>query len=337
VNTLMKVGVIGPGFIGNTHLQAYQKIENLQIAAIAGGKEASGRKLAETYHCAYFPSAEEMLSQADIDMVDICLPTYLHEKYVMMAIAAGKHVLCEKPLALDVSAVDRMIAAAKQAGVKFMSAQVLRFWPEYVKFKQLLDDGVFGQMEIVTTRRLAQPANWAAWFKDPAKSGGTLYDLMQHDIDFLRYTLGSVEKVYAVGTQDEAGAWDHVVTTLSFHNGVKASVEATHRMAEGFPFTMSLQAVGTKATLDFHYTAGVNLENMNKAQSSFHYYENGKGIIPVDISEGDPFVEELRYFTECILTNEEPSVVPLVQSREVMVILAGIQRSLETGEICTIQ
>jgi predicted dehydrogenase len=80
----MKVGVIGPGFIGSIHLQAYQKIENLQIAAIAGGNEASGRKMAETYHCDYFPSAEEMLSLADIDMVDICLPTYLHEKFVMM-------------------------------------------------------------------------------------------------------------------------------------------------------------------------------------------------------------------------------------------------------------
>jgi UDP-N-acetylglucosamine 3-dehydrogenase len=330
---MLKVGLIGPGFIGNIHLQSYEKIENLRVVAIAEGNEASGRKAAELFRCDYYPSAEDMLNQADIDMVDICVPTFLHEKYVLMAVAAGKHVLCEKPLALDVDSVDRMISAANQAGVKFMAAQALRFWPEYVKIKELADVGEFGRLEAVATSRLAQPSNWSSWFKDPEKSGGTLYDLLLHDIDFLRYMLGPINTVYAVGTQSENGAWEHILATLTFHNGVKASVEASHRMAEGFPFTMSFRAVGTKATVDFHYTAGHNLESKDEAQSRFQYYENGKGLVPVHIPKGDAYEEELRYFADCIMSDSEPVRVPLEQSREVLAIMAVIQRSLENGAV----
>jgi UDP-N-acetylglucosamine 3-dehydrogenase len=333
VKAMLKVGLIGPGFIGNIHLQSYEQIKNLRVVAIAEGNEVSGRKAAELFHCDYYPSAEDMLNRADIDMVDICVPTFLHEKFVLMAAAAGKHVLCEKPLALHVDTVDRMISAARRAGVKFMAAQTLRFWPEYVKIKQLMDEGVFGRLEAVATSRLAQPSNWSQWFKDPAKSGGTLYDLLLHDIDYLRYALGPINSVYAVGTQSEIGAWEHIIASLTFQNGVKASVEAAHRMAEGFPFTMTFRAVGTKATVDFHFTAGHNLENKDQANSRFDYYENGKGLIPVHVPQGDAYVEELRYFADCILSDREPLMVPLEQSREVLAVMAVIQRSLENGVV----
>jgi UDP-N-acetylglucosamine 3-dehydrogenase len=330
---MLKVGLIGPGFIGQIHLQAYEKIENMRVVAISEGNEEAGKQTAERFGCAYYRSAEDMLNHADLDIVDICTPTFLHEKYVLMAAAAGKHVLCEKPLALDVDAADRMIAAAKRANVKLMAAQTQRFWPEYVTIKQLMEEGQFGQLETVATNRLAQSSNWSSWFKDPAKSGGTLYDLLLHDIDFLRYALGPIDTVYAIGTQSEAGAWEHIMASLRFRNGVKAHAEASHRMAEGFPFTMSYRAVGTKATADFYYTAGHNLENINEAQSRFHYYVNGKGLVPVHVPQGDAYEEELRYFGGCILSDSEPDRVPPEQSREVLAILAAIQRSLETGAV----
>jgi UDP-N-acetylglucosamine 3-dehydrogenase len=96
---------------------------------------------------------------------------------------------------------------------------------------------------------------------------------------------------------------------------------------------MSFRAVGTKATADFYYTAGHNLENIKEAQSRFHYYVNGKGLVPVHVPQGDAYEEELRYFGGCILSDSEPDRVPPEQSREVLAILAAIQRSLETGAV----
>jgi UDP-N-acetylglucosamine 3-dehydrogenase len=330
---MVNVGIIGRGFMAQMHLDALKQIENVNIVAISSRDEEKGRELAGKYNCDFHNSVDSMLARHDIDVIDICTPTHLHEEFAVRAANAGKHILCEKPFTLSIESADRIIQAAQKANVKLMVAQVLRFWPEYVKIKEMYDNGELGNIRTVYANRLAQFPSWSDWFKDPSKSGGALFDLHLHDIDYLRHLLGPVENVYAVGTQSDTGCWDHVITSLTFKSGCKACVEGANIMSDGFPFSMSLRASGSESTIDFRFAAGHNLENMESSQSHLMHYNNGETPTPVKVKVKDPYLEELEYFIECIVNDRQPEVVTPEESKEVISLIAAIKKSLETGEV----
>ncbi len=128
---MVRVGLAGLGFMGGTHAQCHAALPNAELVAVVDVEPDRRERFAATYGAKPFASLEEMLSSVEVDMVDICMPTYLHRKAVEQVAAAGRQVLCEKPMALTVEDCDAMIAATKKAKVKFMIGQVLRFWPEY--------------------------------------------------------------------------------------------------------------------------------------------------------------------------------------------------------------
>jgi predicted dehydrogenase len=330
---MLKVGIIGAGFIGKKHANAYKTLNNLEIIGVSEVNEKAGRQYADEYNCAYFQDAESLVKREDIDIVDICLPTFLHEKYVIMAAEHGKHVLCEKPFTLTLESADRILEAVDKAKVTLMVAQVVRFWPEYVMIKQYYDSGKLGGIKMVYANRLAQHPNWSDWFKDVRKSGGGLFDLHLHDVDYMRYLLGPVESVYATGKQSENGAWNHVVTCMNFKSGSRACVEGAYEMTENYPFTTTLRAVGLEGTIDYNFSAGFNLENIGDAKSKFVYYKNGSNPEMLQVEQKDPYANEIEYFVNCIAERKKPKIILPAESREVLEIMLAIQKSLETGEI----
>lgn len=331
---MVNVAIIGTGFMAQTHADAYKQIDGVRLVAITAVNKEKGQKVADKYNCSYVEDINDLLGRDDIDVVDICTPTFTHEELVISAAEARKHILCEKPIALTLQSVDRMIAATEQAGVTFMVGQTLRFWPEYMKIKELYDNGTLGDVHIVYANRLAQHPTWGEWFRDVSKSGGGLFDLHLHDIDFMCYLFGNVKSVYAIGKQNELGAWNHVVTNLTFENGTKTAVESSYEMPEGFPFTMSLRASGDKGTVDFQMSAGVNLENLDESVSRFILFSNEEDeITPLKVEEIDPYVSELTYFIDCIKNGKKPEVVLPKDNREVLEVMLAIERSLETNQI----
>ena len=188
-------------------------------------------------------------------------------------------------------------------------------------------------MKVLYANRLAQHPNWSGWFRDAEKSGGGLFDLHLHDIDYVRYLLGPVESVYASGKQSENGAWNHVVSILNFKNGSKAFVEGAYEMTDGYPFTMTLRAVGSEGTLEFNFSAGFNLENVGGAKSGLAYYRKGGEPQIVKVDQKDPYTVEIEYFVKCVAENRQPAVVTPTESREVLGIILAIKKSLETGEV----
>ena len=130
---MLQVAMIGGGYIGDCHIAAYNAIDPslARLSAIIDANPQAGQKAAEKAGCRYFATLEEALAQCDIDVVDICVPTFLHERFVLQAARAGKHVLCEKPVTLTLESFDRMHGACKENNVKFMTGQVVRFVPEY--------------------------------------------------------------------------------------------------------------------------------------------------------------------------------------------------------------
>lgn len=330
---MLHVGIIGAGFMGRTHGNAYKNLADVRLAGIASRGQEKARKFAEEYQCTNYPQPEELIKNPSIDIIDICLPTHLHEQYVVLAAAHGKHVLCEKPFSLTLEVADRMIEATRKAGVKFMIAQVLRFWPEYIKIKELCDQGVPGKINAVYACRLAQFPNWGDWFQDVEKSGGALFDLHLHDIDYLCYLLGPVRSVYAVGKQDQNGAWNHVTSVLNFVNGAKAVAEGSNQMTAGYPFTMGLRAVGEQGTIEFSFKAGFNLEERASAANAVVLYKEGQAPEVLDVVQKDGYLHEIEYFVNCVKNDVQPAIVTPEESREVLQLVLALKTSLESGQV----
>ena len=222
---MVHVAIIGAGFMGKTHLTAYKAMNNAKVTAVCDLNETQGRALAEEAGCAWYADGDEMLRTARVDAVDICLPTFLHEQYALLAAKYKKHILCEKPVTLSLESLDRMLRAAEEAGVQFAVGQAVRFWPEYVKAKELYDSGALGTVKYARASRLSVHPAWSEWYRKPENSGGGLFDLHLHDIDYLCYIFGRVKQVYAVGRKNDVGCWNHVASSLTFENGVQATAE----------------------------------------------------------------------------------------------------------------
>lgn len=331
---MLKIAIIGSGFIGNTHAEACKKSVKLKLAAIVDKNTQAGRAAADKYDCKYYEDAQEMMDREDVDIVDICLPTFLHENYVTLAARKGKHVICEKPAALTLAAMERMMDAAESAGVKFMVAQVVRFWPEYVKIKEMYDQGEFGKLKMIYANRLGQHPNWTSWHRDPEKGGGALFDLHLHDIDFMVSMLGKVKSVYAVGWQTDTKCWNHIITNLVFESGEQAVIEGSYGMPEGYPFTTDFRLVGEEASIEYLMKAGLNLENIGAASRSLIHFDQHNQPQHVKVDTGaDPYQTELEYFSDCVENDRTVEKVSPASSREVIKVVLAIRRSLETNTV----
>ncbi|MDR1506792.1 MAG: Gfo/Idh/MocA family oxidoreductase [Treponema sp.] len=327
---MKKVAVIGSGYIGLMHAQAIKKSKRLALAAFVNRNIQNGKKAAKEFSVPFYADAEEMIKKENPDILDICLPSSLHEHFTLLGAAYKKHVICEKPFSLSSASCRRMSKACAGAGVKLMAAQVLRWFPEYQKIKELLPK--LGNLHGVYCNRLAQHPNWTTWHRDPAVSGGGLFDLHLHDIDFLYSVFGELDHVYAAGWKSPSGCWNQVMSTLVFKNGVKAVCEGCCEMTGAFPFSAALRAVGDNGTINYELSAGFNIENLGAASNKLTLFEKGKKPKAVPWKAQDGFKAELEAFAEAV---EKNTAVPISPDESIygIKILEAIERSLETGKV----
>ncbi len=224
----MRVGIVGSGFMGSTHAAGWAETA-ATIAGIVTQTPANGRPLAEQYGTQLYPDFETML--ADVDVVDICTPTHLHHSMALQAAAAGKHIICEKPLARTLAQGQEMIAACEQAGVKLLVAHVVRFFPEYAQARAVVERGDIGQPAVVRlTRGTFRPKKAEDnWFVDVEKSGGMMFDLMIHDFDYARWVAGEVESVFAknISSTRPNALVDYGLAILTHRSGAISHVEGS--------------------------------------------------------------------------------------------------------------
>lgn len=329
---MKNIGLVGLGFIGKTHLQAYNHIDNAQVTSICTKSSMNNLEISRENNIAIVAEYDDLLANHEIDIIDICLPTYLHEDYIIKALNAGKHVICEKPLTLKIKSAERILRAVQESNRKLFVGHVLRFWPEYELIKAYSENGLLGNIEMVHAQRLGQFPTWSNWFKQPDLSGGALFDLHIHDIDFSYYLLGEVDSVYSIGSQNEYGAWNHVMSTLTFKNKSMAFVEASQKMPSSYPFTMSFRAQSRENVLELNIRAGENIESIDESKNQLLFYSNEK-VSPVEIQSYDAFQKELAYFVNCIESDEVNNIIPLEQVLYTLKLLEAIQRSLEEKKI----
>jgi len=309
--TTLDICVVGYGLMGSIHAACWNMIEEVKIRAFTGRNVKKAEEVASSYGGRAYSTLEEALKNENIDIVDICTPTYTHKDFTVLAAERGKHILCEKPISLTLEHADEMTVAARRAGVKFMVAHCLRFFSEYAKTKELVDSGSIGDPIISRALRAGPLPTWGPWFSDQAKSGGVAIDLAIHDIDFLRWCFeDEVTRVYASVSRlvhKDVGIDDHALILIRFKKGGIAHVEANWAVPQQYPFTTTLEIAGTKGIifLDNHSTIPVKvIKDDSTHVVAPDTLPSVPGMpLPFPI---DPYYREILHFVECIKVDKEP-------------------------------
>lgn len=229
--------------MGKMHGNVYKVLENAELVGCVDRKPEKASVFAAEFDCTAYPSLADMIAAENLDAVDICLPTYLHKDAAIEAAAAGKHVLCEKPMALTLADADAMIEATNRAGVNFMIGHCIRFWPEYALLKQAVDDKRYGELLSLNLTRYGEFPFWSSdnWLADESLSGGGALDMHIHDTDFAHYVLGEPDSLVSFGSVDARGV-GQVFTTMSFGRTV-VHLEGGWNLPSKTPFRMAFRAI----------------------------------------------------------------------------------------------
>src|SRR5262245_16499397 len=200
---VLRVAVVGAGFMGGVHARAYARLAGVEVAAIVSRGAERGRALAAELGAAHLTDLAPVLDDPTVAIVDVCYPSHAHEALAVAALAAGKNVLVEKPLALSLAAAERILAAWRASGRMLMVGHVLRFWPEYVALAEVVASGRIGRPLAVNGYRLTSRPPDRDVFKSFELTGGAVVDLQIHDHDQLNIHLGQPRAVYCQGWRGE--------------------------------------------------------------------------------------------------------------------------------------
>lgn len=343
---MLHVGIIGLGFMGSTHLRAWTHARevagiNCKVIAVAdaSAERRSGRlrpltdninragDLSDDVPLAFDPTVVKgyedplaLLADDRVNAVSICTPTDTHVELCLAAMRAGKHVLLEKPVALTSRDAAKLVdAQAKHPGVIAMPAMCMRFWPAWSWLKARIDAGTFGAARSATFQRLGTRPQWSSFYASNEKTGGALFDLHIHDVDFLRWCFGDPTRVSSIGHVE--GDRVHHVTTQYF------GTRCPHLVAEGgwdhqqaFGFRMRYVVNFDRATADF---------DIGRSQQLLLSREGQAEVIELDPLQG--YEHEVMHFARCIAAKRRSEVVTLDDGLAVTKLLEAEETSVRTG------
>jgi predicted dehydrogenase len=301
-NTMSKtrIAILGAGFMGSTHGRAYATRDDVEIVSIyAQGLERAGG-LAEELGAVATTDLDQVLEDDSIDAIDICLPTPAHRATTEAALAAGKHVLLEKPLAMTVEDGLAIVEAADTSDRLLMIAHVLRFWPEYVALKAVIDTGELGKpVSGVAARRQPYPA-WLNLAGSAERTGGAIYDMLVHDFDALNWVLGTPNNVTAHGVWNpRSGGYDHAQVLIGYDGGT-GMAEGGMIQPESYPFTSRLEVLCEHGAVEYHFQAGGRSFEVGQPTNSLKVYRNDGDPEILAVEQTDAYVNETGYFIDCI-------------------------------------
>lgn len=330
----MRVGIVGSGFMGSIHAQAWSKLP-VTIAGITSLDRKSAEALAAQHNVPVYESFDELLNA--VDVVDICTPTYLHHAMALAAARQKKHVVCEKPLALNAADAREIVDTALQMGVKLLVGHVVRFFPEYAQAKSIVSQGQIGDVAVVRLTRCSfKPARGKpdSWFHDVSKSGGMMLDLMIHDFDYARWVAGEVVSVYArnIGNQFSDAAPDYALAILTHKNGAITHVEGGWAYPPPM-FRTGLEIAGSHGLIE-HPVA-------SSAPLGFYLHQTAESeasiAVPTSPLAEDPYTTQIRHFYDVLVGNNLEPRITAEDAFEAVCIAQAAIKSARIGKPVTIE
>jgi predicted dehydrogenase len=319
--------VIGFGHIGKTHARNILMSETMTLTAVVdnrpdalsavleGNIKISGIDPETLAGIRLYPSPEDCLKAETVDLAYICVHTPAHYEMAMKLLQHGAHVFVEKPFVLDINEGVSLIEEAKRCRRLLGVAHVVRFMPSYIRLKELFAHRTYGELQFISLSRFSGTPGWGDWVKWRTRygeSGGALFDLLVHDIDFLHYMLGVPDTVESVCFPGVLSLYDYVCAFWRYKGHEwRVKVEGGNTFPSPFPFEASYKAVFEKATVTWSSSNRLELKVIN---------DESVETVPL----GDPhegYLNEGLYFADCILHNREP-------------VACSAESSLETIRIC---
>lgn len=336
---MVRIGIVGLGFMGRIHFLASQRLTGAKVTAICSrdaakragdwrntrgnfGPEPGQVDLAGVKA---YAEIDELLADPDIDLIDICTVTDQHTQIAIAALKAGKHVLVEKAIALSPEDADAMVAAAKSAGKLLMVAHVLPFFPEFRYAAEVVSGGQYGKVVAAHLKRVIAKPDWSADIGDAAKTGGPAVDLHIHDTHFIGLLCGMPGRVFSVGTV-EGGAVTYLTTSYLYGPGGPAVTCSSGAVSmSGRPFVHGYEIFLEKATL-LYDSGGVPLTLLTA---------DGKSVQPELPGGGDSlsaFTDELQAAVNGVTAGAEPALLSGQLARDALVLCHREIESVKTGQ-----
>ena len=331
---MLKVGLIGAGMMGQVHARAYANLPQAQLAAVADLRAEKANEVASFTGARTFATLDELLANAEVDVIDICLSTPTHAAHTIKALDAGKHVFCEKPIALTMDEARQVAQAARRAKGKFTVGHVVRFFPEYARAHDLLAQGEIGEPKVIHTLRGGGFPPWSSnnWMGDLAQSGGVALDLACHELDWLRWCCGEATRVFARGlayTHLAAGqSRDHALIVTRFKSGAMAHTEVSWAVPRGGPFMTQVEVAGSRGIMKFD----------NQSSMPIRGYWDVAGAstaVPESPLAVSPFQAEIEHFLTCIIEDKQP-LVGLDDAVKALELSLAALESIRTGQPVTL-
>ncbi|MEO8351926.1 MAG: Gfo/Idh/MocA family oxidoreductase [Chthoniobacteraceae bacterium] len=302
---MLKVGLIGLGAMGRLHFDCWQKSAAGQLVAVSdrnprmrsgdwGGQSFNlGEQKSQQVDMnavATYDDAADLIRDPNVQAVDICTSTPRHADLAIGALLAGKHVFCEKPMALTEEDCTKMIDAAKEANRQLMIGHCLRYWPHYVKAKELIDGGAYGKVLHARFERFSALPTWSSggWLTQASESGGVIVDMHIHDVDVARWWFGEPDQVRASGAEHN-GLPIMVDALWDYKNGPAVHLAGGWGL-HGGEFRHAFAVTMEKATLDY---------NLSVADGDLRMSEDGL-LSSVEVGIPDAYRAELDDFAACV-------------------------------------
>lgn len=349
MTTPVGVAIIGSGGIAKSvHLPAYKKLQDegkVKIIAVCDVNEDVAKEAQAKFDVPhYYTDYKQMLTLDSVQAVDVCTPNFLHKQPVIDSLTAGKHVICEKPIALNAVEGQEMVDAATRAGRKFMVALNMRFGGTQQAVKRFVDDGKLGEVYYARAQALRRRGvpSWGVFTQKDKQGGGPLIDIGVHILDITLWLMGHPKPISATGQTYQKfgrkkgvynpwGAWDPEKFTVEdfaagfvrFENGATLTLESSFVANGSDAFATTLY--GTEG--------GVFLDLGNASNTKFFREESGSLTDSTFASLPNPgsHEQEVRGFIQAIIDDTEVPV-PGVQGLMVTRILDALYQSSETGE-----
>ncbi len=334
---MIRVGIVGLGFMGKMHFRCYQALDGVQVAAICdidetrfentsgtAGNIAGAEAPLDFTGIGLYTDFDKMLAEANLDAISITLPTHLHKDHTVKALGAGLNVLCEKPMALTVEDGRAMQAAAEKSGRLLQIGHCIRFWPEYAKTKELIDSGQYGRVRAAMFQRLSLTPTWAwdGWLMDPARSGSAAMDLHIHDSDFVQYVFGMPKAVFSRTASGPSNDADHIVTQYVYDEDCVVTAEGGWAMSPTFGFEMSFNIVLEKATIVYDCTRSPAFKVCPV---------EGDAFTP-EVASGDGYANEIAHFVKAVRGETVPPIITPEQSVDSVRLVLAEKQSAASGE-----
>ncbi len=325
--------------MARTHAAAWAAhADRAAIRVVASRNQEKAAAIAAEYGADATTDLASAIARDDVQIVDICLPTLQHRPWAEEAFAAGRDVLLEKPIALDVADAESILRARDASGRLLLVGLVLRFWPEYEVLHARVKSGAIGTPTSMTTLRLSKTPDWADWLLDPAASGGATVDLLVHDFDQVAALMGTPTSVYARAvTRGPEQAPLHVVAVVACEHG-NALVEGGQLQPDAYPFTSGIRVLGDGGVLEYPFVAGETVEGGNLGEvdqdaNVLRYFPKDGPGQKVDVAAGDGWQRQCGYMLDCVASRTPPERATGEEAVTALRLALAANRSIVSGQV----